>query len=404
MLAAVRQLKREYELDHFSWEANESDQTEAEQVAQDLEDHKLTAALNSELQENLNLVCCAVHTLQLAILDVVNKTDEDVKKLTEVAKKCQSVKFKSAFEIQGARHPPVWGVTRWGGIYEMISCFLQQRTFFEKLAEQFPEIDLSQSWTFAEHYEEAFRPLFLCTKKMEAANVSLSEFYLEWMIAIQKVKKLQSNPFSAPLVETLTSRLANLRGSRAFKMALYLDPRLNFAGSTLFSSDEKEEIQGYIVETWNRIKHLRSPTATTTTSEQDNSQCSLTEENENDLLLAELFGGGRMNPSMANGNNFNQQLKAIEVEPRCNFNFDVWKFWIDRKNTHPELSAVAAVVQATPSNQVSVERAFSALALVLTTIRSKLGQDTLSNILMIKLNKQIFEKVIGKLSKWNDNE
>lgn len=132
--------KREYELNHFSWEANESDQTEAEQVAQDLEDHKLTAALNSELQENLNLVRCAVHTLQLAILDVVNKTDEDVKKLTEVAKKCQSVKFKSAFEIQGARHPPVWGVTRWGGIYEMISCFLQQRTFFEKLAEQFPEI------------------------------------------------------------------------------------------------------------------------------------------------------------------------------------------------------------------------------------------------------------------------
>lgn len=104
-------------------------------------------------------------------------------------------------------------------------------------------LDLSQSWTFAEHYEEAFRPLFLCTKKMEAAHVSLSEFYLEWMIAIQKVKKLQSNPFSAPLVETLTSRLANLRGSRAFKMALYLDPRLNFAGSTLFSSDEKEEIQ-----------------------------------------------------------------------------------------------------------------------------------------------------------------
>lgn len=78
---------------------------------------------------------------------------------------------------------------------------------------------------------------------MEAAHVSLSDFYLEWMITIQKVKKLQSNQFSEPLVQTLTSRLANLRGSRAFKMALYFDPRLNFAGSTLFNSEEKEEIQ-----------------------------------------------------------------------------------------------------------------------------------------------------------------
>ncbi|XP_021694220.1 uncharacterized protein LOC110674260 [Aedes aegypti] len=244
MLAAVRQLKQEYEMEHFSWALHEqSDQTDAEQMEQDLEEHKLTAALNSELQENLNLVRCAVHTLQLAILDVVNKSNEDVKMLTEVARKCKTIKFKSAFELQGARYPPVWGATRWGGIYEMVSSFLEQRTFFDKLAEQFPEMDLSLSWTFAEHYEEAFKPLFICTKKMEAAHVSLSDFYLEWMITIQKVKKLQSNPFSEPLVQTLTSRLANLRGSRAFKMALYFDPRLNFAGSTLFNSEEKEEIQ-----------------------------------------------------------------------------------------------------------------------------------------------------------------
>lgn len=141
MLAAVRQLKQEYEMEHFSWALHEqSDQTDAEQMEQDLEEHKLTAALNSELQENLNLVRCAVHTLQLAILDVVNKSNEDVKMLTEVARKCKTIKFKSAFELQGARYPPVWGATRWGGIYEMVSSFLEQRTFFDKLAEQFPEM------------------------------------------------------------------------------------------------------------------------------------------------------------------------------------------------------------------------------------------------------------------------
>lgn len=78
---------------------------------------------------------------------------------------------------------------------------------------------------------------------MQSDHVSLSEFYLQWMITIQKVKKMGTNPFSAPLIESLNKRLLNLRTSRAFKMALYIDPRLNFAGSKLFSSEEKEEIQ-----------------------------------------------------------------------------------------------------------------------------------------------------------------
>lgn len=49
------------------------------------------------------------------------------------------------------------------------------------------------------------------------------------------------------------------------------------------------------------------------------------------------------------------------------------------------------VVLATPSNQVSVERSFSALALVLTSHRAGLGQDALEDILIIKLNRDIFE-------------
>lgn len=51
------------------------------------------------------------------------------------------------------------------------------------------------------------------------------------------------NPFAAQLVETLEERLENLKTSQAFKMCLYLDPRLNFLNSTLFNNDEKQSIQ-----------------------------------------------------------------------------------------------------------------------------------------------------------------
>ncbi|XP_055543350.1 uncharacterized protein LOC129728902 [Wyeomyia smithii] len=397
MLAAVKQLQLELEKQHqsnlYADDDDNSDYTDQD-AEHDMAEHQLTAALGEELRESLNLIRCAVHTLQLAILDVVSKSHEAVKLLTESAKKCRSVKYTSAFELQKARYPPVWGQTRWCGIYSMVSCFLDQKSFFEKLAEQFPEMDLSGSWDFTRQYAEAFKPLFICTKNMQSKHISLSEFYLQWMITIQKVKKMETNPFSAPLVESLNKRLTSLRTSRAFKIALYLDPRLNFAGSKLFTSEEKEEIQSYIVETWNRIHQLQSPVAKPSDVQQLINQDK--GEDENDVLLTELFGG-TAESSFLEDNNFNQQLKAIEVEPRRTYNFDVWNIWVDRKCTHPELSAVAAVVLATPSNQVSVERAFSALALVLTNNRSTLGEDTLSNILIIKLNKPLFDKIIPKL-------
>lgn len=95
----------------------------------------------------------------------------------------------------------------------------------------------------------------------------------------------------------------------------------------------------------------------------------------------------------ANGSQFLQQLKALEVEPRQSHAYDVWHHWVNRKTTHPELYAVAMVVLAVPSNQVSVERSFSALPLVLTDLRSGISEENLENILIIKLNKDLFDAV-----------
>ncbi|XP_058454057.1 uncharacterized protein LOC131432031 [Malaya genurostris] len=62
MLATVRHLKEEVEL--MTACSNDDYDTEEE----DKKLHNFTSALSNELQENLNLVRCTVHTLQLAIL------------------------------------------------------------------------------------------------------------------------------------------------------------------------------------------------------------------------------------------------------------------------------------------------------------------------------------------------
>lgn len=104
-------------------------------------------------------------------------------------------------------------------------------------------IDLADHWNFIDNYYEAFKPLYICTKRMQEAHVSLPDFYMAWLMAISEVRKFSSNPFVPDLLKSLKNRLAALRESRAFKMALYVDPRFNYHGSTFFSPEEKVEIQ-----------------------------------------------------------------------------------------------------------------------------------------------------------------
>ncbi|XP_058465011.1 uncharacterized protein LOC131438775 [Malaya genurostris] len=383
MLATVRHLKEEVEL--MTACSNDDYDTEEE----DKKLHNFTSALSNELQENLNLVRCAVHTLQLAILDVVDKSNSSVKAVTEIAKKNRHMKYKPNFFLSNATYPPIWGQTRWGGIYRMMLSFLQQESFFKQLAQQFPELELDDSWDFIKNYEQAFKPLYSCTVNMQAEHVSLPDFYLHWLMAIMEVSKL-NNPFSTPLTEALTNRLKNLCHSRVFKMALYLDPRLNYMGSNLFKAEEKEQIQSYVIETYNKIRSYKKSTPLTALEISAS-----TKKDDFDSFITAMFGECATSSGTTERTQFLQQLKALDVEPRQHHAFNVWKHWMDRHLTHPELSAVASVVLATPSNQVSVERSFSALPLIMTDRRSGISEENLRNILLVKLNRSLFDTIMS---------
>ncbi|XP_062703027.1 uncharacterized protein LOC115256375 [Aedes albopictus] len=251
-------------------------------------------------------------------------------------------------------------------------------------------------WEFIEHYVQAFEPLDICTKKLQERHVSLSDFYIAWLMTINSVRNMFSNPFAQKLTKALTDRLVKLKSSQAFQMALFVDPRLNFLNSKLFNEDEKLHIQTCIKDTWNRIRRLKPSPSEMSANNSSNSNSQF------DDFVTELYGGTLSKTANdATDSSFVQQLKALEAEPRQDHTFDVFKHWVKRRESHPELFEVAMVVVATPSNQISVERSFSALALILTSHRVGLGQDALEDILIIKLNRDIFEKE-AELIDWDD--
>lgn len=71
----------------------------------------------------------------------------------------------------------------------------------------------------------------------------------------------------------------------------------------------------------------------------------------------------------------------------------VFNYWIETKSKHVELYELSTITNSVPITQVSVERSFSALAFIFTALRNSLAADTLQNLLLIRLNKNVFDKL-----------
>lgn len=66
----------------------------------------------------------------------------------------------------------------------------------------------------------------------------------------------------------------------------------------------------------------------------------------------------------------------------------VFDYWRKNMETKPELYKLATVIHSVPPTQTSVERAFSAMALILNPLKTRLSDKNLENMLLIRLNRE----------------
>jgi hypothetical protein len=83
--------------------------------------------------------------------------------------------------------------------------------------------------------------------------------------------------------------------------------------------------------------------------------------------------------------NFKMTLHSFDNIQRLNRNQDPKKYW-ENNQVFKELADVANILFAVPATQVSMERAFPTLRLILSDYRDSLSEDMLEDILFIKLN------------------
>lgn len=86
-----------------------------------------------------------------------------------------------------------------------------------------------------------------------------------------------------------------------------------------------------------------------------------------------------------------EYLEQLQFEDKLPFHLDVLQFWKNKSYKCETLAKIAEIALAVPATQVSVERAFSALPIVLTKHRRNLSSDNLEHILLLKLNPSVVE-------------
>ncbi|XP_052565472.1 zinc finger BED domain-containing protein 4-like [Culex pipiens pallens] len=340
-------------------------------------------------------VRCAAHTLQLTVHDCIKECNlkKHLVNVRSAVKVLRKFPFKASFKMEKKKLPFLDVETRWNSAFEMVSYFKENETFIKDLlkSNQKEALISKSTWTFIWSFTAVFQPVFIATKKLQEENMTMGDFLFAWETCRLELEDSTSN-MAKCLIRHMDRRRVKLF-SPPVVAALYLDPRVNFHGSELLTDVDRKVAVDHLLELWNSLKDDQESqpnappkdkrTTVTTSSPSTTSQPS----------KMELFLRRKSPTKSPECLNIEQKLHELSLQPRVSCDDDVLEFWDCKKKLEPELYALAQVALAVPCTQVSVERSFNSLALILSDRRLRLGNANLTNILLVKLNAVLFELI-----------
>lgn len=202
------------------------------------------------------LVTCGAHTHQLAIMDAIKSTPGTaalLKKTGKLSKKLHCSKYATQLKALDLSLPAIPNKTRWSGNFRMLRsvrplrkacCEIEAKEKAVRRQRQqkrrgrgrgpaangrntkdrgLPNLTNAE-WDQLEGLHSAMEPAAVATLKFQQEQMTVGDFYGEWLLCKEKTRKLPS-PFAAQLVRKMETRERELMGSDAVALALFMDPR-----------------------------------------------------------------------------------------------------------------------------------------------------------------------------------
>ncbi|XP_046807300.1 zinc finger BED domain-containing protein 4-like [Lucilia cuprina] len=349
---------------------------------------------------DITICRCAAHTAQLVAIDVIKNPNIkefvlQCRNFTKFLRK-QTNGFRCLFELNKVRVPQIDCPTRWGSTYQMIKDLKTAKPFIETQGNT-TSLDLfdvnEQFWKNVDDFLVVFSPLNDILTKFQEESLHYGDFYANWLkcrLLIEKIFNMPNVNSFAKMLADLTLKFIDKRSVSLHKndillACIYFDPRLQHK----LSHDEKERAINYLKKLWDRYISLNKEYVTKSSN-------SIEENNggeEEDILTAFLRQDVIQGCDINIYTKIERLMLHFETSDCC-----VLDYWNKRKSLDEELFILSNIIFGVPPTQVTIERAFSSLRIILSESRNRLSPETLENILLVKLNPALLDEAIGELS------
>ncbi|XP_065314956.1 uncharacterized protein LOC135923893 [Gordionus sp. m RMFG-2023] len=360
-----------------------------EQINDDMEN------LLNDLRKSFGLICvrCCAHTIQLGVNDYIKKfLKEDLEDIRSILKICKSQKYKSLYSLEKINKPVLDTVTRWNSTYRMLKNLKDNKIFYLKMGHIYLETFInSRLWDRIDAYLTVLSSVNLCTIKLQEKSCTIGDFFKLWLECKLDLEEI-NNESSNNLINCLDYRQKYLFDNNVFRSGIYMDPRFNYQNGIYLSESDKLLAREHLMSTWRQIQIFNKPKDNPALSGSPLIPVSCKKTRLDVYLERESANA----PIYQNIEILDMKTKinALIYGQKLPSDQNILQYWQSKKFQDPELYALSRVVLAAPCSQVSVERSFSALGLVLTPLRTRLEKSILNDILLIKLNKSVLNNVI----------
>lgn len=249
-------------------------------------------------------------------------------------------------------------------------------------------------WEQIENLHDILKECYIFTQKTQAEQMTMSDFYADWIALKLMLKKKTKCEFASNLIQFMTAREKNLFGNSTVLAALFLDSRYR-----LFLKDkpmEKHTAMTHLTCVWKRLEDLKPVEERISNANDVNTELA-DDVDELDILLSSLENApsshiqSGCDKIAVQLQKFDDEMANVKRDERSKHPMD---FWESKKNKYPDIYQIACVIFAAAPTEVSVERCFSGLAFILNKYRCSLTDENLNNILFIRLNKAIFKNIV----------
>ncbi|XP_060881953.1 uncharacterized protein LOC132953587 [Metopolophium dirhodum] len=362
--------------------------------------HEATISIQSFEDDVFDALCpspitscvrCAVHTLQLCILDGFKNAPitSCIVQARKVVKKLRTPKYATWLKRKNLKYAIIDNETRWNSVVNMLFRLLELKEFCQTHHSTNTELKLKKSeWDSIQSIVDALMPVKIATLALQKQDINLGDFFGVWLKASHG---LQSNGsiLAKQILKSMKQREVLLLKNPIFLAAIFLDPRYQ----CMLNETDKNTGINHLIKTWKCMIQIQDVCQTDDVNNSaianvidspDNTAETIDDGFELFLSSQTSVASNRSETNILN--DISTSLHNFKNVERLHYKTNILAFWESQKHDKSDLYKLANIVLAVPATQVSVERSFSGIKFILSDLRTSLSANLLDAIMILRSN------------------